>query len=439
MRRDHRPPQGFDTDNGVFRLAKEGVAVPRLSYILAIAIVLVVGGWFATGMLAQDDAPEVRQASTEPEAPLVEVMLSRATDVTRHVVVQGDVRPFRRASVRAETNGRVSEMLVNLGERVEAAQPIARLTLEGRGSRLREAQAVLRQRQEEYESAASLLEKGFTTQSRFRELETQLESARETVRQMEEELDNTTVTAPFSSVVDSLAVAEGEFVSANADIATLIDNSPLRVEVHVNQTNRAQIPSDGTAQVDFATGETQVGRICFISAAADPQTRTFRVEVRAPNADNLVPSGISAEVKIPTDRRAAHFVSPAIFSLGTDGTLGIKTVSDDHTVAFHPVEVVRAQTNGVWVSGLPQVARIITTGQGFVQEGDSVRASEAPNGSRGPARGLEAPASEPGEAAPSADICRLKPTTDGTVVGATAPEADAGPPATSTPPGDEGE
>jgi multidrug efflux system membrane fusion protein len=47
-------------------------------------------------------------------------------------------------------------------------------------------------------------------------------------------------------------------------------------------------------------------------------------------------------------------------------------VTDDDTVAFNPVEIVRAQTDGIWVAGLPSKARIITVGQGFVAEGETV-------------------------------------------------------------------
>jgi hypothetical protein len=45
-------------------------------------------------------------------------------------------------------------------------------------------------------------------------------------------------------------------------------------------------------------------------------------------------------------------------------------------VVFNAVDVVRAQTDGMWISGLPDSARIITVGQGFVQAGDNVRVSE---------------------------------------------------------------
>ncbi|ESR26824.1 efflux RND transporter periplasmic adaptor subunit [Lutibaculum baratangense] len=350
----------------------------RSPILIAGIAVAALGAWLASGLLREDgSSAPVTAERTEPRAPLVEVVTSQARPVSRHIVAQGDVLAFRRAPARTQTEGRVDEILVSQGERVEMRQPLLRLTLEGRGSRLREARALLEQRQQDYDAAATLLEQGYTTAQRVRELRTQLESAREEVRRLEEEVGDTTVRAPFAGVVDEIGVEAGEYLVANAEVATLIDNSPLRIVVRVNQQNIARVEVGRPARVSYATGAEELGRVCFVSAAADPATRTFRVEIRTPNEGNAIPSGISAEARIPTGETNAHFVSPAILSLGTDGTLGLKTVGEDGAVAFHPVEVVRAQTDGIWVSGLPDEARIVTIGQGFVQAGDEVRVSEA--------------------------------------------------------------
>ena len=44
----------------------------------------------------------------------------------------------------------------------------------------------------------------------------------------------------------------------------------------------------------------------------------------------------------------------------------------DKTVVFTPIEIERAQTDGIWVSGLPDTADIITIGQGYVNNGEVV-------------------------------------------------------------------
>jgi len=65
-------------------------------------------------------------------------------------------------------------------------------------------------------------------------------------------------------------------------------------------------------------------------------------------------------------------MSPAVLSLGATGALGVKTVDDENTVIFTQVTIERAQTDGIWVSGLDDEVDIITVGQGYVNEGQTV-------------------------------------------------------------------
>ena len=98
------------------------------------------------------------------------------------------------------------------------------------------------------------------------------------------------------------------------------------------------------------------------------------MEAEVENPGRKVPAGLSAELRIVTGTVSAHFVSPALLSLEGNGSLAVKTVGAGGVVASHPVQVVRAESGGLWVSGLPAKARIITRGQGFVRSGDKVRA-----------------------------------------------------------------
>lgn len=349
----------------------------RSSFLIAGALALGAVGWLASGMLADETALEPEASIPEMRRALVAVESLQALPVQRFVTGQGDVEAFRRAAARSQSDGRVAKIFVSRGERVEQGEPLLSLTLEGLDSRLREAQSVLARRESDYETAARLKESGLSTATQLRELDTLLQSAREEVSRLEEDIADATISAPFSGLVDDITVEPGEYVSSGAEVAILVDNVPLRTTLRVSQLNRSDVEPGRTAEVVYATGETEVGRVCFVSAAADPRTRTFQVEVRTPNAAGTIPSGISAEISIPVDSVDAHFISPATLSLGTDGTLGLKTVDAQSRVRFHPVEVVRADAAGLWVTGLPDGATVIMLGQGFVQAGDAVETAPA--------------------------------------------------------------
>ena len=64
-------------------------------------------------------------------------------------------------------------------------------------------------------------------------------------------------------------------------------------------------------------------------------------------------------------------ISPAVMALDEQGNLGVKIVVDEH-VKFVPIDIVKSDSQGVWLSGMGQQADIITLGHGFVRDGDKV-------------------------------------------------------------------
>lgn len=81
---------------------------------------------------------------------------------------------------------------------------------------------------------------------------------------------------------------------------------------------------------------------------------------------------MTAELRLSTPPEIAVLASPALLSLNDDGKMGVKLVGDDNRVVFHEVSVLSATADGVWLAGLPENARLITVGAGFVEPGDLV-------------------------------------------------------------------
>ncbi len=350
----------------------------RNAILVAGAIALALVLWLASGHLARDrvDAPLAEQAPPE-RLFTVQAELREARPVTRSLTLQGQTEPNRAVMLRAETAGPITELPVERGERVEPGQVIARLAPGERASRLRQAEAQLAQREIAYEAARGLADEGFQAAIETRQAFAALQAAEAEVEAAREALRQTLIRAPFGGVLNNRLVELGAYVSAGSEIGTLIDAQPLLIRVDVPQQQIGRLASDSRVQARLAGQRVLTGHIRFISVSADTGTRTFPVEIEIDNADGRIPAGISAEVDIALDTVPAHFISPALLSLDAAGTLGVKTVDDDDRVLFHPVAMVRSQPDGVWVSGLPQAARLITIGQGYVEPGQRVRVQMA--------------------------------------------------------------
>ncbi|WP_018878883.1 MULTISPECIES: efflux RND transporter periplasmic adaptor subunit [unclassified Thioalkalivibrio] len=339
--------------------------------LLALGILLLVILWIASGMFGReaDEAPR----AAEPQPMAVAVTTLEAEPVERLLVLQGRVEPDLRVLVRAETAGQVAEWEVARGARVAADVPLARLRMDDREARRRQAIARLRGAESEFEAAQRLHDQGHVSRTQLEAREAEREAARAELEAIELDIRNTRIIAPVAGVVNQRLAERGDFVARGDPVAEIVDNDPLLAVVHVPQHQIGRVESGQAARIRFLDGRRAEGEVRFVSRVAEAGTQTFRVEVEVPNADEALPSGISAGVEIPTETVAAHKLSPAWMGLDDSGRVGVKTVDDDDRVVFHAVEVIRAATDGVWVTGLPERARVITIGHGFVTPGETVR------------------------------------------------------------------
>jgi multidrug efflux system membrane fusion protein len=341
---------------------------------IALALVIAIIGWMGSSFVfPAQDVDETYPISTD-KISLVAVAVSPSTaeNVTKFFSAEGQALPDRETSIRAETTGSIREVLVSKGDTVMAGDIIARFDIVQNEADLNRAQEELVRAQREFDNAEALVGRGVATNDRLSQARATLASAQASVTSAQKAFENSEITAAFGGRVEALDVNTGEFVAAGSEIGRIVDNTPLTVTIQVPQQSLHNIVAGAKADVTFITGEELTGTVDFVGTSADAATRTFLAEITVENDDGAVPAGVSAQISIPIGDTTAHFLSPAILSLGTDGTLGVKTVDADNKVVFTAVTIERAQTDGVWVSGLPDAVDIITIGQGYVNNGETV-------------------------------------------------------------------
>ena len=115
-----------------------------------------------------------------------------------------------------------------------------------------------------------------------------------------------------------------------------------------------------------------MGQVTFLSRSADPATRTFRVEIEVPNPDLRIRDGQTAEIAISSAGVKAHLLPQSSLTLDNEGALGVRMVDEKDMVVFAPVSVMRDTIDGIWVTGLPEVANVILVGHEYVTAGVTV-------------------------------------------------------------------
>ncbi len=350
--------------------------MPR-SFITAGLILVLLLGYFGVRAMMREDAsgpvPSPSESLAEepptPERPEVVVRPVRSELHTAFATLKGRTAPERAVVVRTETTGTVAETPAREGRAVRKGAVLCRLDVDAREVQLKQAEADLAAKKLEWDAAADLAEKGWTSTTAAAAAKAAYDAAVARVDAAKIELERTEIRAPFPGVFDERHAEIGDFLSPGSPCGTLLDLSPILVVVEATEAQASLIALGQTATVALADGRRLDGEVRYRARSASETTRTFRVEIAVPNPDYGIASGLTASVRLATEEVPAILVSPALMVLGDDGRVGIRYVDEADTVRFAEVSVVDDADTGVWVSGLPETARLMLSGHDFVREG----------------------------------------------------------------------
>ncbi len=354
----------------------------RFSYVLAAGFAAGITWWMATGSIviggqtsSENGTPPPAQRSKDDETALFSVQVEElvATPHTGTLEIRGRTEADARVGVLAETTGRVAKRLVREGQRVSVGDVLCELDIGARKARVLEAEAKLAQTKLDFEAASSLNTKGFSAKNSVAAKKAAMNAASAELEVAQIELERTRIASPVDGVVESPMAEVGTILAAGQACATVIDADPMLMIAQVSEQDIAKIKIGQTAHVKAVTGESVSGVIRYISTAAEPSTRTFRIEIEIPNPDLSLRDGVTARALVSLKEEMAHKISPGILSLNDAGTVGVRTVMADDTVRFAPVDIIAGDTQGIWVKGLPEKVRIITVGQDYVVTGQLVK------------------------------------------------------------------
>jgi len=342
---------------------------------MALIIFVVLCLWVLSGVASGEDASAASATEGKPEKTSeiqrVKTTTFYADDVNQEVKVYGRTEPNRITTLRSEVNGQVLEILVAEGQAVKSGQPLVRLDENDLRMQLASVKATLNQAEIELKGARSLGKQGFQSEVAQAQAEASLASAKAQQAALALSLENTVIKAPFDGVMDTQQIEVGDYLREGDAIGTIVDLNPLVIKADITETHVQHLSLGQHANGRLISGQELQGELRYISSFSEQGTNTFRVEVAVHNPDNNLRAGMSTELVIPLQQTLAIKITPAVLALDEKGNLGVKIVEQD-IVHFVPIEMVKSDGEGVWLSGLGREADIITLGQGFVREGDRV-------------------------------------------------------------------
>jgi len=365
----------------------------KLKHAVAAGLVVIVVIWMVIprernvddGYSLPDEDSSVSAATgdSQPEDGsqfIVRVAHLEARRFEEQVRVRGQTKAFRLVDVRAETSGRVVATPVQRGARVTEGDLLCELAVDNRAVDLQEARSRMEEAQLEYDGAVDLQDRGLQSRIGLARLKATLDASVAAYNRAELALQRTRITAPFSGIMEDRSVEVGDLLDVGGTCAALLDDTPMLVVGLVPEQNVGKLYRGAPVSVRLLSGETLAGSLTYISRAADPQSRSYAIEVELAPTDTPIRQGVTAELYIAGSETMAHLVPSSSLTLNDEGRVGVKILDSANVVQFVPVTIVGeniASNPGSWVSGLPARATVITHGQEIVFPGQTVRSDDS--------------------------------------------------------------
>ncbi len=330
------------------------------------------------------------------------VVTVQPTEANLNTSYPATIKGIQDTEIRPKIAGHITKVLVDEGDFVRAGQPLFLIdrvqyeaAVKSAKASIKVAQANIATQKLTVNNKRQLLEKQIISQydydiaaNQLKSYEAQLAQAKATLVEAENNLRYCTITSPSTGVVGTIPYRVGSLVSSSqADALTTVSNIS-KVYVYFSMTEKQMLAmtkgSGGvtealknmpTVTLQTADGSTygEQGKITAVSGVIDPNTGAVQMRATFDNSGNILRSGGTGAILIPTHAKDAILV-PQKATYDIQDKKFVYVLGADNTVSSREIEVLPQNdgTNYVITSGLRSGERIVIDGVNQLKNGQKI-------------------------------------------------------------------
>lgn len=300
--------------------------------------------------------PGAASGQTSDDATEVTVAPLQQVDLNELVTAPGETVALVAQKLRAPYTGSVTRLHAVVGQRVERGEVLGTIVA-------RDSEAALEGAQQMLADAQTAAEKA---------------DARRALELAQHNLISSPLEATARGVITAVSTAEGDRVSDNQEILTIVASQSVQFQASVSQSDLAKIHSGQRATVKLSGNEAPLsGHVKGLLGAADVGTLTAPLRIDLDQAPRWIAPGLFGTAEIEIQSRDQVIAAPRAAVLRDDlsGVQRLALVTPQHEV--HWVEVTTGLVEGDTVEiRSPELAAgqvVIVSGQIGLPEGAPVR------------------------------------------------------------------
>ncbi|CAN7185253.1 efflux RND transporter periplasmic adaptor subunit [Rhizobium sp. LjRoot30] len=340
-------------------------------------------------MLALAACSEEKVETKEIIRPVKVVEIS-ATQTTRDLDYSGSVKARTEMNLGFRVAGKITERLVDVGDRVKPGDALARVDAVDYGLLASSAQSSLDAAERQVETtklsldrAEKLFRQNVSPKSQLEQAQLAYnqavatrDSAKSALEQAKNQIDYTTLSADRDGIVVAVNADSGQVVSAGTPVVTVAVDGEKEVQIAVPETEIAHFEAGKAVKATFWSDAGLVldGKVREVAGSADQASRTFAVRVSLSD-DPRVRLGMTATVNASAPVAEAVMTVP-LSALAKDGEKSLVWIVDRSTgtVRSREVKVAGFAGDGVRIAeGLKVGDAVVAAGTQFMSENLKVK------------------------------------------------------------------
>jgi len=269
---------------------------------------------------------------------LVKVELPQKGTLAKYFNYKGTVSAWKTANIAPDASGRVGRILKKQGDKVAQGELLATLDMTSLELMQKQARAAMAVAQTAYQNAKlneermkKMLENKAISSMQYENTKLALDAADTQAKSAKANLDlvdytakNAYMKAPFAGIIAAKNMEEGDMINPmmgmGQSILTLMDLSKVKVTVDApaEEIERIRIGQKCLVKISSRPGETFSGEVFSKNLAADPLSKTFKVEVKIDNPEMKIKAGVYADISIEYVHKENVYLLPLSALLAGD-------------------------------------------------------------------------------------------------------------------------
>jgi RND family efflux transporter MFP subunit len=302
--------------------------------------------------------------------PIVTVLKTETKAFKHFVEIQGSVQTKENIIIYPEYAGVLTQIFVKEGQLVQKGELLAKIDDGGLNQQLSQMETQLALAKTTFERQERLWKDKIGSEIQFLQAKTNFEAQQKAVNQMKQQVAKTSVTAPFSGVIDDVISDQGQVVSPGMhQLFRLINLSNVYIEAEIPENYINNIKKNAQVNVYFPVlNDTIQSTIRQIANYINPNNRTFKVEVAIPNEQQQIKPNMTAVLNITDYINEKALVLPqSVISENAEGEHYVYTINKRNKNTF--VAQKKIVTIGKSQHGVSEIIDGITSEEIIINEG----------------------------------------------------------------------